>query len=82
MQSKASGGVGHRLWYATTRVVVTRTDTGRSRFNFSEFAGNATAVALSNAYYPESRTAGSEPVEAGRANRDRRHLKCAQRVLA
>ncbi len=51
-----------RTGYALTRIFVTRTDTGGSRFNFSEVLGNSTAVALSNAWYPDTRTA-SENVE-------------------
>jgi hypothetical protein len=36
--------------------VWTRTDARGAQFNFSEVAGNATAVAIGNAYYPDSRT--------------------------
>ena len=38
-----------------SRVFVTRTDVGGSRFNYSEWVGNATAVAISNAYYRDNR---------------------------
>jgi hypothetical protein len=41
-----------RLAYAFTRIFVTRTDSGHRLFNFPEFAGNATAIAISNTYYP------------------------------
>jgi len=34
-----------------------RTDSGRMQFNFSEVLGNSTTVAISNAYYPDNRTA-------------------------
>lgn len=51
------GSVRSRIWYAATRVFVTRTDAGGTRFNFSEVLGNATAAAISNAYYPDSRDA-------------------------
>jgi hypothetical protein len=44
-----------RTWYALTRIVVARMDSGRNTFNFSEWGGNATAVAISNAYYPDTR---------------------------
>lgn len=47
-----------RAWYAATRVFVTRTDSGGTRFNFSEVLGNATAVTIANSYYPDGRTAG------------------------
>lgn len=45
-----------RFFYALTRVVVTKTDRGGSRFNFSEILGNGVSVGISNLYYPESRT--------------------------
>jgi len=32
-------------------------DSGKKTFNFSEWGGNAVGVAISNAYYPDSRTA-------------------------
>ncbi|MGA3018967.1 MAG: hypothetical protein ABSF62_17735 [Bryobacteraceae bacterium] len=45
-----------RAWYALTRIAVARMDSGRNAFNFSEWGGNAAAVAISNAYYPDTRT--------------------------
>src|SRR5580692_6062748 len=53
----AAGSVKHRAWYAFSRIFVTRTDAGTTRFNFSEWGGNATAVAISNLYHPDSRDA-------------------------
>lgn len=50
-------GLG-RLLYAIGQTVWTESDSGRGRINYSELAGNATAVAISNAYYPENRNAG------------------------
>jgi hypothetical protein len=47
----------YRAWYAVSRVMVTRTDSGGSRFNYSEWLGNATAVAISNTYHPDERDA-------------------------
>lgn len=44
-----------RAWYALTRIFVTKTDSGHSSFNVAEWGGNAAAVALSNAYYPDTR---------------------------
>src|SRR5437879_1570261 len=41
-----------RVWYSTTRVVVTRNDSGDSTFNTSEFLGALFASSLQNAYYP------------------------------
>jgi hypothetical protein len=49
------GSKWSRAGYALTRIFVTRTDSGGQRFNFSEVLGNATATAISNAYYPDSR---------------------------
>ena len=53
---RGTGGVWSRAGYALTRVIVTHTDSGGMRFNTSEWAGNALAVAISNAYYPDTRT--------------------------
>lgn len=49
------GGVWSRTLYAASRVLVTKTDSGGTRFNFSEVLGNATGTAISNAYYPDNR---------------------------
>jgi hypothetical protein len=46
-----------RLGYAVKQIFWTHTDSGGTQFNFSEIAGNATAVAISNAYYPDNRRA-------------------------
>jgi len=48
------GAFAHRFGYAISRIFVTRRDSGSSTFNIPEFAGNATAIAISNAYYPAS----------------------------
>jgi hypothetical protein len=42
-----------RVWYAVTRVVVTRSDDGGTTFNSSEFLGALFTSSLQNAYYPE-----------------------------
>ena len=49
------GHVGYRTWYAFSRILVTKSDTGRTQFNFSEWGGNATGVAISNLYQPDQR---------------------------
>jgi len=53
-------GPGHpflkRLVYATTRVIISRTDSGHSTPNFALFAGNAGGAALTVAYYPAQNT--------------------------
>jgi hypothetical protein len=41
-----------RIWYSTTRVVVTKNDNDDSTCNTSEFLGALTSSALQNAYYP------------------------------
>lgn len=53
---RGSGTTILRMGYALSRVFVTHKDSGGTRFNYSEWLGNASAVAISNAYYPESRT--------------------------
>jgi hypothetical protein len=45
----------HRLWHAVNSILVARMDSGRKTFNFSEWGGNACAVAISNSYYPDTR---------------------------
>ncbi len=51
---RAKGRFGRRFGYAVSRVLVTRKDSGGNLFNIPEFAGNATAIAISNVYYPAS----------------------------
>ena len=46
------GGFFRRTGYAISRAFLTKTDSGRTRFNFSEVVGNALEAGLSNAYYP------------------------------
>jgi len=48
---KGSGGFWPRTGYAIKRLLVIRTDSGGTSFNFSEFGGNATAGALSLTYH-------------------------------
>jgi hypothetical protein len=52
---RGHGSIKSRAFYAATRVFVTRTDSGGTRFNFSELLGNAAGTAISNAYYPDDR---------------------------
>jgi hypothetical protein len=42
----------YRFGYAFSRILITRRDSGGRMFNIPEFAGNATAIAISNLYYP------------------------------
>jgi hypothetical protein len=53
---RGGGPIIKRVGYALTRVMVTHKDSGGVRFNYSEWLGNASAVAISNAYYPGSLT--------------------------
>jgi len=46
------GGFFRRTGYAISRAFVTKTDSGRTRFSFSEVVGNGLEAGLSNAYYP------------------------------
>jgi len=46
------GDFVRRVGYALSRVVVTKTDSGKPTFNWSEVAGIGMEAALSNAYYP------------------------------
>jgi len=48
-----------RVEYAASRVVVTRSDSGKNEFNSSEIFGAASAAAISNAYHPGPRTFGN-----------------------
>jgi hypothetical protein len=52
---KVNGSVKGRLWWAIERIVITKNDSGRPEFNFSEWLGNGTVAALGNAYYPNER---------------------------
>lgn len=53
-------GFWNRLSYAVSRVFVTRTDAGNTRFNFSGIGGMSMGIALSNAYYPGPSVNGAE----------------------
>jgi len=46
-----------RLGYAMGQIFWTHRDSGGMQFNYSEIIGNSTAVAISNAYYVDNRTA-------------------------
>jgi hypothetical protein len=46
------GGFFRRTGYALSRVVITKTDSGGTSFNFSEIVGNGMEAGLSNLYYP------------------------------
>ena len=48
---KGTGSFWRRSGYAVKRLLVIRTDSGNTTFNFSEFGGNAAAGALSLTYH-------------------------------
>jgi hypothetical protein len=62
---RGTGGGFARLGYAVGQTFWTHTDFGGAQFNYSEIAGNATAVAISNAYYPDSRNVASATQKFG-----------------
>jgi hypothetical protein len=62
---KGTGSGWSRLGYAMGQIFWTHADSGRSQFNFSEILGNSTAVAISNAYYPDNRTASDAVSKLG-----------------
>lgn len=46
------GGFFRRTGYAVGRLLITRTDSGGSMFNFSEIVGNGAGAGVSDLYYP------------------------------
>lgn len=62
---RGTGSTWSRLGYAMGQIFVTHGDNHRTQFNFSEICGNATAVAISNAYNPDNRTAGAAAGQLG-----------------
>jgi hypothetical protein len=48
------GGFKKRAFYAATRVLVTRTDSGNRAFNASEIVGTGSAAGISTLYYPDT----------------------------
>lgn len=51
---KGSGGTGSRFFYALSRVLVGRTDSGHSTLNAPELMGAIGSAGMSNFYYPRS----------------------------
>jgi hypothetical protein len=52
-----TGSGWSRLGYAMGQIFWTHGDSGGTQFNYSELIGNSTAVAISNAYYRDNRSA-------------------------
>jgi hypothetical protein len=61
-------GDGHNVFkrgiYAATRAIITRTDDGHERVNYSLLAGNAAGAALTNAYYPRLNQGATQTAKA------------------
>ena len=49
---RGSGSVGSRLWYAASRTVITRKDSGEPTFNIPQTAGQLIQQGISTSYYP------------------------------
>ncbi len=62
---RGSGSGWSRFKSAAGQVFWTHTDSGGRQFNYSEIAGNSTAVAISMAYYPGSRSASDAAQQLG-----------------
>ena len=65
------GNIAHRTFYAMSRNLVTRSDSGKHQFNFSEIVGGALAAAISTySYHPKgqyiSTPAGLEYIASDR----------------
>lgn len=54
---RGTGSTMSRIGYAMGQIFVTHGDNKKTEFNYSEIFGNASAVAISNAYTPDNRTA-------------------------
>jgi hypothetical protein len=50
------GNIFKRSGYALSRILITRTDSGKESFNISEIVGAGAAAGISNAYYPPGNT--------------------------
>ena len=59
------GSKWSRLGYSVRQIFWTHTDSDRTEFNYSEIVGNSTAVAISNAYYQDNRTAADAVTKLG-----------------
>jgi hypothetical protein len=62
---RGTGSRWSRLGYAAGQIFWTHRDSGGTQFNYSEIVGNSTAVAISNAYYADNRTAADGATELG-----------------
>jgi len=64
----AQGPVTHRFFHAVGHAVIAHHEDGTHTFNFSEWLGGASAVALSNTYHPDNKRGwgpGAQAVATG-----------------
>jgi len=59
----AGGGGGRRLLHAAVHVFIAHREDGTHMFNFSEWLGTSSAVALSNIYHPDDKRGFSPAAE-------------------
>jgi hypothetical protein len=52
-------GIGKRILYSISRLVIARQDSGKEAFNASGICGMALGIAASNLYYPSASVHGS-----------------------
>jgi hypothetical protein len=52
---KVNGSVKSRIFYAATRVLVAKTNSGHNTFNFAEVIGNGAVASIGNIYYRDER---------------------------
>jgi hypothetical protein len=62
---RGTGTGWSRLRYAAGQIFWTHGDSGSTQLNLSELMGNSTAVAISNAYYSDNRTASNAVSKLG-----------------
>jgi hypothetical protein len=62
---RGTGSAWSRIGYAMGQIFWTHRDSGGMQFNYSELIGNSTAVAISNAYYVNNRTASDATSRLG-----------------
>ena len=62
---RGTGSKWSRLGYAMGQIFWTHHDSGGTRFNLFRDLGNSVAVAISNAYYPDNRTAADAVSKLG-----------------
>ena len=62
---KGKGSGLSRLGYSMGQIFITHGDNGHTQVNYSEILGNSTAVAISQAYYADNRTASDAVSKLG-----------------